>query len=91
VSQENVQVLRDGFEWLRLKGNYPAHLATPDFTWDMSHYHGWPEQQVYEGMAGVEKFFSEWRSAWDGWEVEIEELHEVGDKVVALKAVGLEE
>jgi ketosteroid isomerase-like protein len=63
---------------------FPAHLAASDFIWDMSHYDGWPEQQVYEGVNGAERFFAEWRSVWDGWEVEIEELHDVGDKVVTI-------
>jgi hypothetical protein len=29
-------------------------LATPDFVWDMSNFHGWPEQQVYEGVEVAE-------------------------------------
>jgi ketosteroid isomerase-like protein len=84
MSRENVQTLRAGFVWFQLKGTFPAHLATPDFIWDMSHYHGWPEQQVYQGAQGAERFFAEWGAAWDGWEVEIEELHDAGDKVVAI-------
>ena len=49
MSQENVEILLGGYEWFRAKGKFPAHLATPDFVWDMSHFEGWPEQQVYEG------------------------------------------
>jgi ketosteroid isomerase-like protein len=67
-----------------VNGTFPAHLATPDFIWDMSNFRGWPEQQVYEGVPGGEKVFVEWGSAWDDWEVEIEALHDVGDKVVAV-------
>ena len=84
MSGQNLEIFRAGFEWFRLTGTFQADLAKDDFIWDMSHYDGWPEQQVYEGAQGVEQFFAEWRSAWDGWEVEVEELREAGDKVVAI-------
>ncbi len=61
-----------------------ANLATDDFVWDMSNFHGWPEQQLYEGADGVGAFLSEWMEAWEDWELELEALHEAGDKVVAL-------
>jgi ketosteroid isomerase-like protein len=39
---------------------------------------------------------AEWRSAWEGWELTVESLHDAGDKVVAVmrqhgraKATGL--
>ena len=32
----------------------------------------------------MEDFFAEWGSAWDGWEVEIEALHDLGDQVLAI-------
>jgi ketosteroid isomerase-like protein len=86
VSQENVDTLLDGYEWFRVNGRFPAHLATPDFVWDVSHSDdfGVLEQQVYEGAQGTDDFFAEWGSAWDDWEVEIEALHDLGDKVLAI-------
>jgi ketosteroid isomerase-like protein len=58
--------------------------VTPDFIWDMSHFHGWPEQQVYQGVEGARTFLREWTAAWNDWELEVDALHEAGDKVVAL-------
>jgi len=87
VSQQNVDTLLGGYEWFRVNGRFPAHLATPDFVWDMSHFedlYGFLEQQVYEGAEGADDFFAEWGSAWDDWEVEIEALHDLGDKVLAI-------
>jgi hypothetical protein len=52
VAEQNVQVLRGGYDWFRVNRTFPAHLATPDFMWDMSNFRGWPEQQVYEGVKG---------------------------------------
>jgi hypothetical protein len=56
VSRENVDTLFKGYEWFRVNGRLPAHLATPDFVWDMSHFGG-PEQQVYERAPGADDFF----------------------------------
>jgi ketosteroid isomerase-like protein len=42
------------------------------------------ERQVYEGAQGADDFFAEWGSAWDDWEVEIEAVHDLGDKVLAI-------
>jgi ketosteroid isomerase-like protein len=86
VSQENVDTLLSGYEWFRVNGSFAAHLATPDFVWDVSHAddYGMLEQQVYEGAQGADDFFAEWGSAWDDWEVEIEALYDLGDKVLAI-------
>lgn len=84
MSRENMETLRGGFEWFRKNGRFPAHLATPDFIWDMSHFHGWPDQAVYEGLQGVDDFFAEWGGAWDDWTIDIEATHDAGDKVVAI-------
>jgi hypothetical protein len=29
MSEQNVEVLRDAYEWVRAKGTFPAHLARP--------------------------------------------------------------
>jgi ketosteroid isomerase-like protein len=84
VSQENVEILRGGFEHFRATGDFPEHLVTSDFVWDMSHFRGWPERQVYEGIEGLRDFFGDWGSAWAGWKIEAHEFHDVGDKVVAI-------
>jgi ketosteroid isomerase-like protein len=86
VSQQNVDTLLSGYEWFRVNGRFPAHHATPDFVWDISHVegYGFAVRQVYEGAEGADDFFAEWGSAWDDWEVEIETLHDLGDKVLAI-------
>ena len=65
-------------------GEFVADLGTDDFVWDMSNYHGWPEQQVYEGVDGARAFLREWIDAWEDWELELEALRDAGDRVVAL-------
>ena len=84
MSQENMKIVRGGYERFRITGRFDAEISTPDFVWDMSNFHGWPEQQVYEGLEGAETFLSDWTSAWDDWELELEGLRDAGDKVLAL-------
>lgn len=84
MSHENVEIVRGGYQRFRITGQFDAEIATPDFVWDMSNFHGWPEQQVYVGVEGAETFLSDWASAWDDWELELEGLRDAGDKVLAL-------
>ena len=84
MSEENVVIVREGFNRFLATREFAADLATDDFVWDMSNFHGWPEQQVYEGPDGAASFFNTWLEAWEDWELEVESLHDGGDKVVAL-------
>ena len=84
MSQENVEIVRNGFEHYRTTGEFADDIVTEDFVWDMSNFHGWPEQQVYAGAEGARAFLEEWSDAWENWELEMEALHDAGDRVVAL-------
>ena len=84
MSRENVEIVREAYERFVVTGEFVLDLGTDDFVWDMSNFHGWPEQQVYEGLDEARAFLSEWIDAWDDWELELEALHDAGDKVVAL-------
>jgi ketosteroid isomerase-like protein len=35
-------------------------------------------------MRGGKRFLRDWTSAWDDWELEVEGLHDAGEKVVVL-------
>jgi ketosteroid isomerase-like protein len=68
----------------------------PEFVWDMSTFRSWPEQQTYDGIGGAMKFLADWAGFWDDWQLEVEDLRDAGDKVVAIvrqrgrsKATGL--
>ena len=84
MSQENVELVRRGYEQFAITGQFFAEIATPEFVSDMSHFHGWPEREVYEGVEGAEHFLSDWTAVWDDWELEVEAMHDAGDKVVVL-------
>ena len=84
ISKQNVEIVRGGYERFASTGQFDADIATQDFVWDMSNFHGWPEQQVYEGVEGAGTFLRGWLAAWDDWELEVEAFHDAGDKVVAV-------
>ena len=79
-----MQLVREGYESFVATGRFAAQFAVADFTWDMSKFSGWPEQQVYEGVDGAERFLREWIAAWEDWRLELESLHDAGQKVVAV-------
>jgi ketosteroid isomerase-like protein len=84
MSQANVEIVRRSLENFQTTGQPDAELMTPDFVWDMSNFLGWPEQQVYEGVEGTLSFLGNWTAAWDEWELEVDALHDAGDRVVAV-------
>jgi ketosteroid isomerase-like protein len=97
MSHENVEIVQRGYAHFTATGEFLTEIIATDFVWDMSKFSGWPEQQVYEGIAGAKSFMRDWLEAWDDWELELDELHDTGDKVVAIlrqhgrsKATGLE-
>ncbi len=84
MSQQNVEIVRRGYEYFREARDFREDVLGPDFVWDMSTFRGWPEQQTYQGLEGARAFISDWVEAWDDWEVEVESLHDAGDKVAAI-------
>jgi ketosteroid isomerase-like protein len=93
----NTEIIRDGFAYFRATRKPAPQILAPKFVWDMSTFRGWPEQQLYEGADGSERFLAAWLAAWDDWVLEAESYHEAGDMVVAVmhqhgrsKASGLE-
>jgi ketosteroid isomerase-like protein len=80
MSQENVEIIRRGWEHWAATGELRAHV---DLVWDVSHL-GWPDQQIYQGAEGGTQFLAEWSDAWDDWELEVEDYVDAGEHVVSL-------
>jgi ketosteroid isomerase-like protein len=97
MSAENVEIVRGGYEEFIATGEPVGRNMAPDFVWDMSTFHNWPERQTYAGIEGTREFLSDWVSAWEDWRLEVRELIDAGDDVVAIvhqsgrsKTTGLE-
>ena len=80
MSQENVEIVRVGYEHWMATGELRGHA---DLVWDVSNL-GWPEQQIYPGVEGAKQFNVEWAAAWDDLEFEVEEYIDAGERVVVI-------
>jgi ketosteroid isomerase-like protein len=81
---QNADIVQRGFEHFASTGDVLAEIMAPEFVWDMSHFTGWPEQQTYDGVEGAQTFLRDWTGAWDHWRIEVEEMRETGDQVLAI-------
>src|SRR6476620_3701346 len=84
MSAEYVELIRQGYEEFAEGSPLREDAATSDFVWDMSKFSGWMEQPLYAGIAGMEAFLADWTEAWESWQLELEALHDGGEKIVAV-------
>jgi ketosteroid isomerase-like protein len=84
MSEADVAALIEGYDHFRRTGDFRDELFDPEFVWDMSTFTGWPEAQTYSGVEGAREFMADWISAWDDWELGIEDVRDAGDKVIAI-------
>jgi ketosteroid isomerase-like protein len=84
MSQDNVDVVMRGLEYFAATGEPLEEIVAPDFVWDMSTFRGWPEQPLYEGLDGMRTFLSDWTTAFDDWHLELDSVHDAGEKVVVI-------
>lgn len=84
MSAKNVEIVRRGWEHFLTTGQQPEEIMAPGFVWDMSRFRGWPEQQFYEGIEGIETFIRDWTQPFDNWEVEVESFRDAGERVVSI-------
>jgi ketosteroid isomerase-like protein len=84
MSQENVEIVRRGFDHFQSTGDMLSDIMAPEFVWDMSKFSGWREQQIYEGIDGARRFIADWSDAWDDRQLDVEAYHDAGDRVVAV-------
>jgi ketosteroid isomerase-like protein len=89
MSEENVEMVRRAFETFNRGGPEAViseGLWSPELVWDFSQS-GIPGLGVYRGYDEVRSFFADdWFQAFpfEEWEVELDELIDNGDKVIAI-------
>jgi ketosteroid isomerase-like protein len=83
VSQENVELVRQGFHALRV-GDIEAFLSffPTDVVWHP--FVEWPDDPVYRGYDGVRKLIAAWTDNFEDWGIEVREIRAAGTRVVAL-------
>src|SRR5215211_8815851 len=81
VSQENVEIVRAGYEGFA-RGDLEPWIASfhPDVTLDLSRRQ--IDQAIFRGREGVRAFLQAQRDAWSNQRIEPEEYIDIGDSVV---------
>jgi hypothetical protein len=69
MSQENLELMRRGYEHFGSTGDFLVEIMHPDFVWNMSTFRGWPERQTYSGIDGLREFNSDWTGAREDWDL----------------------
>jgi ketosteroid isomerase-like protein len=91
MSRENIEVVRRLFAAFRSVdvGNFERsfdevrEIFDPEVDW-VAAPHSLLSSEEYRGYDGVRRFWTQFLSAWDEYGVEVEELIDAGDQVVAV-------
>jgi uncharacterized protein len=83
MSQENVDAVRRCFE-LFARGDYRATLAYFDPAVETVEPTEMPDAASYVGYEGLAQAFSHFAGAWAAYSVELEQLRDAGDRVLAV-------
>jgi ketosteroid isomerase-like protein len=82
MSQENVDLLRRGYEYVQRTGEFPPETAHPNFVWDTTTFRGGMQPETCVGVDEVNRWLAEWVDGFDNWSLDIEEVIDAGDRVV---------
>jgi ketosteroid isomerase-like protein len=81
MSEENVDLVRRGYEHFARTGEPAASLYSPDVEWHSAAAD--PGQEVFHGVEGVKKLIADVQEAIDDFRTEPFEFLDAGDQVVA--------
>ena len=84
MSQEDVEWLRAGYHYTSRTGELQREGVHPEFVWDMTTFRGAIFPGPYEGVEGANEFLAEWREGFERWSLDIEELLDAEDQVIAV-------
>jgi ketosteroid isomerase-like protein len=84
MSQENLERFRAVYDHAARTGELPRESLHPEFVWDMTTFRGAILPGPYEGVDGANRFLAEWREGFEHWSLDIEELVDAGDQVIAV-------
>lgn len=88
MSQENVEILRRGYEHYNRTGEADYSLLDPDVVYDVSRRTFDPH--IYHGHDGVREFTARMREQWATMRLEPREFVPTGDQVVvSVRLVGI--
>jgi ketosteroid isomerase-like protein len=84
MSQENVNRLRALYDHTARTGEMQPEAVHSEFVWDMTTFRGAILPGTYEGVDGANAFLTEWLEGFERWSINIEEIFDAGDRVLAI-------
>ncbi len=81
MSQENVDLIKQGLEEWGATGEFPWSVIHEEVE---AHDHDILDAGEYRGRPGLERWLEDWASAWLEFSMEPEEFIDAGDRVVAV-------
>ena len=83
MSQENLDLLRRGFEYVVRTGELSPDTVQPDLVWDTTTFSSAGlNLKRCVGLAETNRWLAEWAGAFENWSLEVEEEFDAGDRVV---------
>jgi ketosteroid isomerase-like protein len=84
MSEENVQLLRRGFEHVERTTEFPSEVAHPEFVWDTTTFRGGMQPAVCIGVDETNEWLADWVDGFEDWSLDVSEVFDGGDKVVTV-------
>jgi ketosteroid isomerase-like protein len=84
MSQENLDLLRRGYEHVERTGEFLPEAAHPDFVWDTTTFRGGIRPAICVGVDETNAWLAEWLEGFEHWSVDVEEVFDTEDRVVAI-------
>jgi ketosteroid isomerase-like protein len=81
MSEENVDLVRQGYEYFARTGETDVSVYAPDVEWHSAADD--PGQEVFHGVEGINKLVAEVQEALEDFRTEPFEFLDAGDRVVA--------
>src|SRR5262245_52704666 len=84
MSREIVELVRRGYRHVNRTGQIAAEFAQPDVIWDTTTFRGAVLIERCIGVDQANQWLARWTEPFDDWWIEVEEVIDAGDQVVAI-------
>lgn len=81
MSEQNVELVRQGYAHFNVHREPDYELLDPDVEWHTAE--DLPDSTTYVGPERVAQLFSDWNASFDDFSADVHELRDTGDRVIA--------
>jgi ketosteroid isomerase-like protein len=83
MSQENLDLLRRGFEYVVRTGELLPETVHPDFVWDTTTFSSVGlNLKKCVGLDEANRWLAEWGEGFENWSLDVEDVFDAGEQVV---------